>query len=162
LADFSSAARVPSFEEEGILMSDVGFFDSIARDLGGRGLLGGNFQIRLILQPLIGSLLGVRYGLRDAKRGRPPYFKAMVQHRGDRRARFKESLRDVVVPLCVAFILDSILQRMINHRIRPLVSLIVGGLLVYLPFMIFRGVTNRIWTHRHNLRGPSGQVPQAP
>jgi hypothetical protein len=38
--------------------------------------------------------------------------------------------------------------------------LIVGGLLVYLPFMIFRGLGNRFWTHRHE--GPGRQVPHAP
>ena len=51
--------------------------------------------------------------------------------------------------LAVAFIIDSILQQMINHRIHPLQSLMVGGLLVFLPFLIVRALTNRIWTHGH-------------
>ena len=38
-------------------MANVGFWEGIVRDLGGRGLLGGKFQLRLILQPLIAVLL---------------------------------------------------------------------------------------------------------
>jgi hypothetical protein len=34
--------------------------------------------------------------------------------------------------------------------------LVVGGLLVFLPFMIARALTNRAWTHRH--RGHGRQV----
>jgi hypothetical protein len=160
LPDFLGPVRVPSFEEEGITMADVGFFDSIARDLGGRGMFGGNVQIRLFLQPLLGTLLGIRYGIRDAKRGRRPFLASMVEEKGGHGRKFKESLRDAVLPLCLAFILDSILQYLNGLRYRPLVSVIVGGLLVYLPFMIFRGLANRFWTHRHH--GPGSQVPQAP
>jgi len=139
-------------------MAHVGFFETIARDLGGRGLFGGNVQIRLFLQPLLGSLLGVRYGIRDAKQGKRPYFASMVEEKTDRGQKLKRSLREALLPLCLAFILDSILQYLNGLRYRPLVSVIVGGLLVYLPFMIFRGVANRIWTHRHE--GPGHQVPQ--
>ena len=34
------------------------FLDGIARDLSGRGLLGGKFQLRLIFQPLLQSCSG--------------------------------------------------------------------------------------------------------
>ena len=52
------------------------FFDALAADLGGRGIFGGSFQLRLILQPLIAVLLGLRFGIRDAKQGRAPILKA--------------------------------------------------------------------------------------
>lgn len=134
----------------------MGFFDSIASDLGGKGLLGGNFQIRLILQPLIAVFLGLRFGIRDAKEGRMPILMALARTKGERGKIFKGAIRDVVVPLCVAFVLDSILQHINNHRIRPLGAVIVGGLLMFLPFMIVRALANRAWTHRHS--GPGRQV----
>jgi hypothetical protein len=130
-------------------MADVGFFEGIARDLTGRGLLGGKFQIRLILQPLVAILLGLKFGIRDAKSGHRPFFQRLVagdEHRGH---LFKQSLRDAIIPLCIAFILDSILQKMILGHIRPAAAIIVGGLLVYLPFVIVRALANRAWTHRH-------------
>jgi len=46
-------------------------------------------------------------------------------------------------------VLDCVLQQIINGRIRPLAAVIVGGLLVFLPFLIVRALVNRIWTHRH-------------
>lgn len=130
-------------------MADLSFFESIGRDLSGRGLLGGKFQLRLILQPLAAILLGLRFGLRDAKRGRPPFFQALAEEKGDRAAMLKEAARDALIPLAIAFLLDSILQHIINGRIRPLAAVVVGGLLVFLPFLIVRGLSNRAWSHGH-------------
>jgi hypothetical protein len=134
-------------------MAEPGFFDSIARDLGGRGIFGGSFQFRLILQPLVAILLGVRFGIRDAKHGRPPFIKALIEGLGGRGKLLKEAARDAIVPFVVALIIDSILQQMINHRIRPIAALVVGGLLVFIPFFIVRALSNRIWTHGHPSTG---------
>jgi hypothetical protein len=65
----------------------------------------------------------------------------------------KEAAREAIVPFVVALILDSILQQMINHRIRPIAALVVGGLLVFVPFFIVRALANRIWTHGHPSTG---------
>jgi hypothetical protein len=46
---------------------------------------------------------------------------------------------------------------MILGHIRLLGALFVGALLVFVPFVIGRGVSNRIWTHGH-----AGQVPHSP
>jgi len=127
----------------------MSFFESIGADLSGRGILGGSFQIRLILQPLVAMLLGVRFGIRDAKQGRAPIIKAVAGAKGQRGSLLAHAARDAVIPLVVALVLDAILQRMINGRVRPLGAVIVGGLLVFLPFLIVRALTNRIWSHRH-------------
>ena len=124
-------------------------FEAIGADLGGRGIFGGSFQLRLILQPLAAMLLGVRFGIRDAKKGRGPIGKEIAETKGGRGGVVAHAARDAIVPLVVALVLDSILQHMINGRIRPLAAVIVGGLLVFLPFLIVRALTNRIWRHRH-------------
>jgi hypothetical protein len=125
-------------------------FDAIGADLGGRGIFGGSFQLRLIAQPLAAMLLGLRFGIRDAKQGRAPILKAVAETKGERASLLARAARDAIVPLGLALVLDSILQHMINGRIRPLAAVIVGGLLVFLPFLIVRALTNRIWTHRHH------------
>ena len=95
-------------------MAHVGLFEGVWRDLTGRGMFGGKFQIRLIAQPLIALLLGIRFGIRDAKAGKEdPFFMSLVRNQHDRWPILKQGLRDAIAPLCVAFILDSILQRMI-------------------------------------------------
>lgn len=124
-------------------------FDAIGADLGGRGIFGGSFQLRLILQPLAAMLLGVRFGIRDARQGRAPIVKAVAEGKGERAGLLAHAARDAIVPLVVALVLDCVLQHIINGRIRPLAAVIVGGLLVFLPFLIVRALTNRIWSQRH-------------
>jgi len=134
-------------------MANPGFWESIARDLSGPGMLGGKFQFRLVAQPLGAVILGVRFGIRDAKHGRPPFLKALHAGEENRRQLLQQAARDAIVPLVVALLTDSILQQLINHRIRPVAALVVGGLLVFLPFLIVRALTNRIWTHGHPGQG---------
>ena len=130
-------------------MANPGFWESLTRDLTGHGMFGGSFQFRLILQPLAAIILGVRIGIRDAKHGDRPFFQALARQKGERGGLVAKAARDSVVPLTAAFIVDSSLQHRINHRIRPLEALLVGGLLVFLPFLIARALTNRVWTHGH-------------
>jgi len=131
-------------------VASPGFFESIARDLTGPGMFGGKFQFRLVLQPLIAIVLGLRFGVRDAKAGKLPFFQALARGKGERGGLLKQAARDAFIPLVVAVVIDSILQQLINHRIRPLASLIVGGILVFLPFLIVRALANRVWTHGHS------------
>jgi hypothetical protein len=102
------------------------------------------------VQPLVAMLLGLRFGIRDAKQGRTPILKAAAEAGGKRGGVLAHAARDAIVPLVVALVLDCILQQMINGRIRPLAAVIVGGLLVFLPFLIVRALANRIWRHRHH------------
>ncbi len=127
-----------------------GFWDSIVNDMSGRGLFGGSFQIRLVLQPLLAMVLGARVGIKDAKRGDLPFFLALLSGKEHRGHLLLKAARDAVLPLAVAVVIDSILQHMINHRIRPVAALVVGGLLVFLPFLIVRALANRIWRHGHH------------
>jgi hypothetical protein len=130
-------------------VADPSFFESIGRDLSGAGIFGGKFQLRLILQPLAAILLGLRFGIRDAKAGKPPFFQALAQKKEGRAALLKGAARDAIIPLAIALLLDSILQHMINGRIRPVAAVVVGGLLVFLPFLIVRALSNRVWSHGH-------------
>ncbi len=136
-------------------MGHPGLWDSIVNDLGGRGMFGGSFQIRLFLQPLLAMLLGVRFGIKDAKRGDLPFFHALLRGRGQRGDLLLKAARDAGLPLAVAVVIDSILQQMINHHIRPVAALFVGGLLVFLPFLVVRALANRVWKHGHHGAGPA-------
>jgi hypothetical protein len=116
-------------------------------------MFGGSFQLRLVLQPIAAIILGVRVGVRSAKRGEPPFLAAVLHAKGHRSNLLAKAARDALFPLLVALVVDSILQHMINGRIHPLESVVVGGLLVFLPFAIVRSIANRIWTHTHPGRG---------
>ena len=77
-------------------------------------MFGGKFQIRLLLQPLIAIILGIRFGVRDARAGKQPFFHALAYGEGHRGALLKHAARDVLTPLIVAVIIDSILQQLIK------------------------------------------------
>jgi hypothetical protein len=119
-------------------MSDVGFWQGIADTVHGRG------QLRLIIQPLIGIIVGARLGVKDAKAGAEPFVKRLVLGK-DRAKLAKEALVKVLIPFGMAVVLDSILQYVTLHRVRPSAAVIMGTVLVLIPFMVSRAFSNRIW-----------------
>jgi hypothetical protein len=129
-------------------MADVGFWDGLVRGLSGKG------QFRLILQPTMALFLGLRLGIADAKQGKAPFLFRLFSTRQGRWALFKQSLSDAALPLIVALIMDGILQYLAFNRIRLLQAVVVGALLVWLPFSMTRGLTNRIWRHAHSGKTP--------
>jgi hypothetical protein len=114
-----------------------GFFEGIVRDLtSGKG------QLRFLIQPLTAIILGVRLGVADAKEHQPPFLLRLFAHSG-RRAVFQRSLSDVIVPLCLGIVIDGVLQHYTLGVVRPLHAVVVGMLLVWLPYAIARALTNR-------------------
>lgn len=124
-------------------MDDIGFWEGIVRDLGGRG------QLRLFFQPTMAILLGIRIGVADARKEASPFFRRLITSRRKRWRLIGQSFRYAWIPLTVALVLDGVLQYLAFGRIRVTAAVVVGTLLVWLPFTITRGLTNRIWTRTH-------------
>lgn len=124
-------------------MADIGFWEGLVRGLSGKG------QFRLILQPAMALLLGIRLGIADAKEGKAPFLFRLFSTRHERWGLFKQSLSDAAMPLILGLVMDGILQYLTFNRVRPLQAVVVGTLLVWLPFTGSRGLTNRIWKHAH-------------
>jgi hypothetical protein len=122
--------------------NDVGFWDGIARELGGKG------QLRMIVQPAMAVFFGVRLGLADAREHQAPFVIRLFRTAPGGTSFIRQALSDVIVPFCIAVIIDSILQYTTLGRVRPLAALIVGALLVWLPYAAARGLTNRIVDRR--------------
>lgn len=118
----------------------VGFFETITRDLSGAG------RFRLILQPVMAIALGIRLGRADARQGQAPFVMRLLTERERRLRLFRDSLRDAVIPLAAALILDAIFQLITLRFVRPLAAVLVGAVLVWLPFVLSRAATNRIVT----------------
>jgi hypothetical protein len=119
----------------------VGFWEGMVCDLTGPG------KIRLVLQPVMAILLGIRLGIADANRGRSPflYRLRLLTEKRNRAAIINESSSEAILPLAVAVILDAILQHVTLGRIQPLAALLVGTLLIGIPFGIMRELANRAW-----------------
>jgi hypothetical protein len=119
--------------------------DLLARlweNLGGR--VGGPMTFRLLLQPLVASVLAARAGWKDAQTGRPPYFWTVLSNPEDRHALLREGWKAVAKVFTLALVIDLVYQVIVFGRIYPLESLIVAVLLAFVPYLLVRGPVNRI------------------
>ncbi len=101
-------------------------------------------HLRFIIQPLIAVLLGIRDGRLDAGAGIPPYLYRIVFEPEQRRAALRGGLQALVKPLVIAMVMDGIIQVYVLRHFSLVGTLLVGGLLVGLPYALARSVTNRL------------------
>lgn len=113
----------------------------------------GEMSFRFILQPAIAIFLGIRDGLMDAKAGTPPFIADLIFNPKNRERQLKSAFHRLLTPIIVATVLDAIAQHLIFGRINPLGAVIVGTLVMGLPYALARGVSNRIATGLRNRNG---------
>ena len=104
----------------------------------------GPMQLRFILQPTMAAILGVRAGLVDATTGMPPFIWSLLSWRAVSKPHLEIALRHVAGPILIAAVLDAIVQYTMFRHVRPLAALIVGTVLMALPYAVGRGLSNRI------------------
>lgn len=104
----------------------------------------GPMMFRLIVQPLVATLLAIRAGRRDARCGRPAFFWAAVLDPKMRIPLLRNGWKDIGKLFFVAAILDMIYQLVVFQWIYPLQVLIVAAVLAIVPYLLVRGLTNRI------------------
>jgi hypothetical protein len=104
----------------------------------------GPMAFRLVVQPLVSTILAIRSGLRDAREGQPPFLWAAVFHREQRGALLRHGWKDVGRVFIVTVILDVIYQLYCFRWVYPLQVVIVAIVLAFVPYLVMRGVTNRI------------------
>lgn len=127
-------------------MTDMGFWEGIWHELSTAG------RFRLILQPTLAVILGIRVGLADARAGHQPFLARLVRGAHERWRLVRESIVHAAAPLTLALVMDSVFQYLALGRIRILAAVVVGILLVWLPFSSTRGLSNRVWTqHRRRM-----------
>jgi hypothetical protein len=118
-------------------MFSRGWHELIARDSG-------PLHVRLVLQPLVASLLAIRSGLRDAREGRPVFFWTLVGNSTLRRQLLRHLWRDVGRLFCLATVLDVVYQLVVLRWVYPVQSLIVAVTLAIVPYLVVRGLANRV------------------
>ena len=113
------------------------FFRDVLARLSGPG------RLRFVVQPAVAILLGVRSGIKDARGGAPPFLWALAFHGKRRRELLRSALLSVQDLLAIAILLDVISQFLIFREIRPGAALVVGPVLITLPYVLSRALTNR-------------------
>lgn len=104
----------------------------------------GPMWFRLILQPAVAVVFGVRAGLRNARRDSSQNQPAQTLDPAYRRVMFRQALHDVGKVLIVGVGLDVIFQLIALRAFYPVEAVLVGFLLVAVPYQIVRTVVARL------------------
>ena len=127
-----------AWERGGLYMFSWEFIEDLPRRLTGPG------RLRFVFQPLVAILLGVRAGRGDARAGRPPYFLALITDRQHRRQMLIETGRALVNIVLFGILLDAVSQWLILGVAHPGAALVVGPVLIALPYALARAISNRV------------------
>jgi hypothetical protein len=114
------------------------FVDDMLARLHGPG------RLRFILQPAVAIVLGARDGVKDARAGNPPFLWGLVFQPADRPGLLRSALVSVRDLVAVAILLDVASQLLIFRRVNPFAALILGPVLIGMPYASSRALTNRI------------------
>jgi hypothetical protein len=105
--------------------------------------LHGPGRLRFIFQPTVAIILGGRDGVKDARLRLPPFLSALIfpgQRRSELLRGALASVRDLVA---VVILLDVVSQLLILRTVHPVAAVILGPLLIGMPYAFARAVANR-------------------
>jgi len=124
------------------------------------GRMSGPMWLRIIIQPSVSIIIGLRAGIGDAHAGQPPFGWAVLSGHVQRRALMKQGWKDIARVFIASIVLDLIYQVSVLRWIYPLQAAFVATLLAALPYALARGPANRLaklWRSRHGKRTPAPQ-----
>jgi hypothetical protein len=121
------------------------FVDDMFARLHGPG------RLRFIFQPTVAIVIGARDGVKDARAGEPPFLWGLAFHPANRPGLLRSALVSVRDLVAVAILLDVASQFLIFRMVHPAAALLLGPLLIALPYASSRALTNRTarrWSRR--------------
>lgn len=118
------------------------FFEDMVARLSGPG------RFRFIMQPLVAIFLGSRDGVKDARKRAAPFLWSLFFHPEHRAELLRTALASVRNLVAVAILLDLISQYLIFHEIHPGAAILLGPVLIALPYSLARALANRIARRR--------------
>ena len=141
---FLLAAALPSVIREWARTGNIYLFsEQFWNDVVSRFTGAGRF--RFLIQPTVAILLGVIGGKRDATARRPPFFWSIVF----REERWKEALKDgfdtINIMLIFGILADIIFQYILFGIVHIIPALLLGPMLITIPYILARGPSNRIF-----------------
>jgi hypothetical protein len=86
----------------------------------------------------------MRGGLADARAGNPPYLFGLLFHAGHRRDLMQSGVAAISTLLAMGIILDVVFQWVLYRAVHPGAALVVGPILICLPYALSRALTNRL------------------
>jgi hypothetical protein len=104
----------------------------------------GPMKFRIVLQPIMATLLAIRSGWKDAKSGARPYFWSLLSTPGHRVEMIKDGWKSVGRLFFLAVALDLIYQIIVQSSVRLRAAVFVAILLAIVPYLLLRGIVTRI------------------
>jgi len=123
------------------LFSERFFADMFAR-------LSGPGRFRFILQPMVAILLGTRDGVKDARTHSPAFLLGLIFHSEHRVKLLRSALVSIRDLVAIAILLDIISQFLIFREIHSGAAVLLGPVLIGVPYALARAFTNRITRKR--------------
>jgi hypothetical protein len=114
------------------------FFEELPQRFTGPG------RFRFILQPMVAIVVGIRGGLTDARAGKLPYLFGLFFGAGRRRELLRSGATAIRNLIAVAIVLDLVFQLAIYHSVHPGAALLVGPILICIPYVLSRALTTRL------------------
>jgi hypothetical protein len=108
------------------------------------GRLSGPLNFRLVVMPLVVTILAIRAHLRDVREGRPTVLWAFISSPTERRRLFRSGLKDFGKVFIVACVLDTTYQILVLRSFYPGEVLLVAVVCAIVPYFLIRGPVTRI------------------
>ena len=110
--------------------------------------LAGPMSLRLVIQPVIALLLGIRDGRIDAKEGEPPFIVGLITNCRDRKAKLVSLFKSLSKAIIIAVILEVIVQYLLFGQVHAIGVILYASFFLIVPYSLARGLTNMIVTKR--------------
>lgn len=110
--------------------------------------LDGPLHFRFYIQPLMAVVFAFRDGRIDAAKGGTPYGWAIFTEPEHRRFLIKEGWKGVSKVFILALLLDLVYQFIALRSLNLVTALIVACLLAIIPYVLLRGLANRLTRRR--------------
>ena len=104
----------------------------------------GPLAFRLILQPIMATILAIIDGVKDARAGRPLYTWTLLTDPAHRGSYLREGLKRVSRVIIFAIVMDAIYQFMVLRRFYLGEALVTAFVVAALPYLVIRGPIARI------------------
>ena len=137
VAAIPSAVR-DTLETGRVYLFSSQFLEELPQRLTGPG------RLRFVLQPLVAIVLGWRAGMSDARARQPPYLYGLIMGGVNRRELLRSGLASIRNLIAVGIVLDAVAQLLIYGQVHPGAALVIGPVLICLPYAASRALTNRV------------------
>jgi len=108
------------------------------------GRSSGPLHLRLLIQPIVASVLAIKAGLRDARAGDPPFLWAVYNQPRERRRLIRTAWHHIAKLFVLAFLIDVVYQVFVLNSFHFLQSLIVAIVVAVVPYVLLRGTITRL------------------